>query len=94
DEGVQLLIRRPTPLTGAIAAPTTGRTARPLNDEPARIYVPLLMRPWVMKGCHTDLSCHLDVTSILALLERFYWWVGMEISTRFWIRRCFKMPSP
>ena len=24
------------------------------------------------------------------MLERFYWWIGMEQCVRWWIRRCFK----
>ena len=24
------------------------------------------------------------------MIERFYWWVGLEQTARWWIRRCFK----
>ena len=75
DTGLVLLVR----------APTT-----PSRDTPIRIYVPLLMRPWIMQACHSDASCHLGVLRTLHMLERFYWWIGMDISARWWIRHCLK----
>ena len=90
DDGVDLLVRR----RSAAPAPASGRPgghhARLLGDEPTRIYVPLLIRPWVMQACHTDVSCHLGTTRTLRMLERFYWWIGMDQSTRWWLRRCLK----
>ena len=53
-----------------------------------QIYVPRLMRPWVLRGCHADSVCHLRVTCTLQMLQRFYWWVGLDQSVRWWIRRC------
>ena len=53
-----------------------------------QIYVPMLMRPWVLKGCHADSVCHFGVTRTLQMLQRFYWWVGLDQSVRWWIRRC------
>ena len=41
-----------------------------------------------MHACYADASCHLDVTRTLKMLERFYWWVGMEACAKWWIRRC------
>ena len=32
----------------------------------------------------------LGVTRSLKMLERFYWWVGMEVCTKWWVRRCLK----
>ena len=77
----------------AVASRPDGPRARfkrpPFNDF-VRIYVPLLARPWIMHVCHADASCHLGVMRTLKLLERFYWWVGMEACTKWWVRRCLK----
>ena len=51
---------------------SVGRAACLLNDEPVRIYVPLLMRPWIMQACHWTASCHLGTTHTLRMLERLY----------------------
>ena len=53
-----------------------------------QIYVPMLMRPWVLRGCHADSVCHFGVTRTLQMLQRFYWWVGLDQSVQWWIRRC------
>ena len=53
-----------------------------------QIYVPMLMRPRVLRGCHADSVCHFGVTRTLQMLQRFYWWVGLDQSVRWWIRRC------
>ena len=50
----------------------------------------MLMRPWVLHTCHSTTSCHLGVARTLAMLRRFYWWIGMDICTRWWLRRCLK----
>ena len=73
DEDVHLLVRRYKPHSGPAAIDTSATVSHMHHDAPMRIYVPILMRPWVMKGCHPDLSCQLSVTRTLALLERFYW---------------------
>ena len=67
-----------------------GRAACLLNDEPIRIYVPLLMRPSVMQASHSSVSCYLGTTRTLRMLGHFYWWVGMSICTRWWLRHCLK----
>ena len=84
-----LPVRKPT---AAISTPDgpPARLRRPSFDDPVRIYVPLLARPWIMHACHADASCHLGVTRTLKMLERFFWWVGMEACTKWWIRRCLK----
>ena len=66
------------------------RPRRPPFNDPVRIYVPLLARPWIMHACHADASCYLGVTRTLKMLERFYWWVGMEACTKWWVCRCLK----
>ena len=49
DDNIVLLDRNPTPpLTTSAESSSVGRAACLLNDEPIRIYVPLLMRPWIM----------------------------------------------
>ena len=57
----------------------------PLDPSP-RVYVPMLMRPWVLYTCHSTTSCHSGVSRTLSMLRRFYWWIGMDISTRWWLR--------
>ena len=54
----------------------------------SQIYVPMLMRPWVLRGCHADSVCNFGVSRTLQMLQRFYWWVGLDQSVRWWIRRC------
>ena len=54
----------------------------------ARIFVPIMMRPWVLQKCHADASCHLGVARTLRMIERFFWWIGLEPCVRWWIRRC------
>ena len=66
------------------------RLRRPPFDDSVRIYVPLLARPWIMHACHADASCHLGGTRTLKMLEGFFWWVGMEACTKWWVRRCLK----
>ena len=89
DHDTVLLVRGPAP-----AAPQPdghpARLRRPPFHDSIRIYVPLLARPWIMQACHADASCHLGVTRTLKMLERFYWWVGMEACTKWWVRRCLK----
>ena len=90
DDGTVLLVRQPTPQPPPDSQRPVGRAACLLNDEPIRIYVLLLMRPWVMQACHSTASCHLGTTRTLRMLERFYWWIGMNICTRWWLRHCLK----
>ena len=90
DDGVRLFARQPTKPPTANATRPGGRAARLLQDEPIRIYVPMTMRPWVMIACHSNALCHLGSARTLAILEQFYWWIGMSISTRYWVRACHK----
>ena len=84
-----LLVRKPTAAISTPGGPPA-RLRRPPLDDPVRVYVPLLARPWIMHACHADASCHLGVTPTLKMLERFFWWVGMEACTKWWVRRCLK----
>ena len=58
-----------------------------MRDEPVRTYVPLLLRPWVMDCAHEE-AVHLREKVTLGLLHRFYWWIGMAESVKWWVRRC------
>ena len=89
DNDIVLLVRNPTPpLKTSVESSSVGRAACFLNDEPIRIYVPLLMGPWVMQACHSTAPCHLGTTRTWRMLERFYWWIGMNVCTRWWLRHC------
>ena len=89
DDDTILLVRKP--ITAASAPDGhNSRRSRPSFDDPVRIYVPLLVRPWIVHACHADASCHLGVTRTPRMLKRFYWWVGMEACTKWWVRRCLK----
>ena len=91
DAGSVLLVRQPSPLLVPSTQRPVGRSACLLNDEPIRIFVPLLMRPWVVQACQSTASCHLGTARTLGMLERFYyWWVGMSICTRWGIRNCLE----
>ena len=89
DHGTTLLVRNPATVAPSPVDTPTRPGRSPFND-PVRIYVPLLARPWIMHACHADASCHLGVTRTLKMLERFFWWVGMEVCTKWWARRCLK----
>ena len=90
DHGNVLLVRQPTPQPVTDSQRPVGHAACMLDDEPVRIYVPLLTRPWVMQACHSTASCHLGTTRTLQMLGRFYWWIGMIIHTRWRLRLCQK----
>ena len=65
-----------------------GRYERLLGDEPVRVYVPLMLRPGVMGRTHKK-AVHLGEKVTLAILERYYYWVGMALIVKWWIRRCY-----
>ena len=90
DQDSTLLVRKP--ITNALTSAThNSRRSHAPFDDPIRIYVPHLASPWTMHACHADASCHLGVTRTLKVLERFYWWIGMEVCTKqWWVRRCLK----
>ena len=90
DDGTVLLVRQPTPQPRPDSQRPVGRAACLLNDEPILLYVLLLMRPWVVQAFHSTASCHLGTTRTLRMPERFYWWIGMSIYTRWWLHHCLK----
>ena len=71
DDGNLLLVRKSTPAPAAGAGTPSGGAARLLSDDPTRIYVPLLMRPWMMQACHATASCHLRVDRTFSKLNDF-----------------------
>ena len=89
-DDIVLLVRNPPPAPTPNAPSSVRRAACLLNDEPVRICVPLLMRPWIMQACYSTASCHLGTTCTLRMLERFYWWIGINVCTRWWLRHCLK----
>ena len=89
DDDTTLLVRKPITAASAPDGHSGCRIRRSYDDR-IRIYVPLLARPWIMHACHADVSYHLGVTRTLKMLERFYWWVGMEACTKWWVRRCLR----
>ena len=88
DNGVCLFVRKPSKAPAVASGRPGGRFARLLNDEPVRLYVPMRMRPWAMLAIHANALCRLGAARTLSLLERFFWWVGMNEVTRFLIRKC------
>ena len=68
----KLLVRRPTrePVLRPNRKP--GRYERLLGDEPVRVYVPLMLRAWVMDRTHKE-AVHLGEKVTLAMLERYYY---------------------
>ena len=87
DDDTILLVRKQITTDSTPDGHDSHRRRHPF-DDPVRIYVPLLVRPRIMHACHAEASCHLGVTRTLKMLERFYWWVGMEVCTKWWIRHC------
>ena len=61
-----------------------------LNDEPIRVYVRLLMQPWIVQACHSTASCPLGTTRTLRMVERCFWWIGMNVCTLWWLYHCLK----
>ena len=90
DDGILLLVRELTPPAPACPDKPGGRAAHLLHNEATRIYVLLLMRPWMMHACHANASCHLGAACTLSILERFYSWIGIDICRRWWLRCCLQ----
>ena len=73
-----LLVRHPTREPAPRPNRKPGRYERLLGDGPVRVYVPLMLRPWVMDRMHKE-AVHLGEKVALAMLERYYHWVGMAL---------------
>ena len=70
DAGIVLPVRQPPPPQRPV-----GCTTCVLNDKPIRIYVLLLIRPWVMRAFHSSATCHLETARTIRMPERFNWWI-------------------
>lgn len=69
------------------SGPTSLADVRPVSwTTNLRVYVPLLMPPWMMQACHVNASYHLSVVRKLLVLECGFWWIGMDIYPRWWFR--------
>ena len=90
EDGVVLLVRQRTLPPPPDSQRPVGRAACVLNDEPVRICVPLLMRPWAMQAYHSTAPCHLGTMRTQRMLEHFYWWIVVDICTRSWLHNCLK----
>ena len=84
----KLLVRRPTREPAPRPNRKPGRYERLLGEEPVRVYVLLMLRPWVMDRIHKE-AVHVGEKVTLAMLERYYYWVEMALSVKWWIRRCY-----
>ena len=88
DDSIQLVRKLIT--TALTSEAYISRRSRTPFDDPVRIYVPHSARPWITHACHANASYHLGVTLTLKMMERFYWWIGMIVCTKWWVRRCPK----
>ena len=61
---------------------------RNLFNDYVYIYVVFLARSWMMHPCYSAAYRHLGITRTRKTLEHFFWWVTMEVSTEWWVRRC------
>ena len=61
---------------------------RDLFNDYVYIYVVFLARSWMMHPCYSAAYRHLGITRTRKTLEHFFWWVTMEVSTEWWVRRC------
>lgn len=82
-----LLVKKPTTAPKPSPHRKSGKFARLLGDEPTRVYVPFLLRPWAIDAVHKE-GCHLGEDVTLASLERYYFWVGMSDSVRWFVKHC------
>ena len=66
------------------------RFERLLGEDLVRTYVSMLLRPWVMDSTRKE-SVHLgkNVAVTLSLLLRYYWWIRVADSLKWWITRCY-----
>ena len=83
DDDIVLLVRNRTPpLTTSDEPSSVGQASRSLNDEHIRIYVPILMRAWILQACHSAASPQFGTTRTLRMLKRFYLCMGMNVCPR------------
>lgn len=83
-----LLVKKLTPEPSHRPNRNPGRFERLLGDEPRRTYVPKLLRPWVMDCSHKE-AVYLGEKVALDVLQRYYWWIGLSASVKWWCRACY-----
>eukprot|EP00752_Nemacystus_decipiens_P004782 g4353.t1 len=83
DDDITVLVRDPD-----VHALRNATTVSSRLDSPIRVYVPMAMRHWALDTCQAVASYHLGTSRTLRMLERFFWWIGMDACVRFWLRRC------
>lgn len=83
---VKRLFKEPTRRSDVISE----RFERLLGEDLVRTYVSMLLRPWVMDSTRKE-SVHLgkNVAVTLSLLLRYYWWIRVADSLKWWITRCY-----
>ena len=80
-DGTCLLVKRSTKPPQQRPTRVSGKFERLLLDETIRVYVPFLLRPWVLDSIHKE-EFHLGENVTLASVERYYWWSGMSGSVK------------
>lgn len=65
---LKLLIKKPASSPKPREGRKSGKFERLLGDEPNRVYVPFLLRPWALDAVHKE-GCHLGEAVTLASLE-------------------------
>ena len=65
DTGIVLFVRELSAPHPSDSQSPVRRAACLWNDEPVRIHVSLVMRPWIVQACHSTASCHLGTTRML-----------------------------
>ena len=63
---------------------------QPLFNDSVHIFVPFFVGPWIMHACYPAASYHLGITRTRKILEHFFSWVIMEVSTKWWVRHCLR----
>ena len=95
EDDIILLVRKLIlPPTKSDKSNSEGGASSLINDEPVRIYAPLLMRLWIIQACHSTVSCHFITTRMFRMLERFHWWFGMNVCTLRWLCHYLKCQAP
>ena len=71
-DGTSLFVKRSTKPPQQRPARVSGKFESLLGDETNRVYVPFLLRPWVLDSVHKE-GFHLGENVTLESVERYYW---------------------
>ena len=88
----KLLVKKPAVAPKPRAGRNSGKFESLLGDEPVRLYVPFLLRPWVLDAVHKE-GCHLGEAVTPHSLERRYFWIGMSDSVCWFLKHCIVCQS-